>query len=105
MWKELNHIDQLDQIQHDSNESAQVIIKHSTRCIISSTVKKNLESAFSDKGFYILDLLAHRDISNEIATRFGVMHESPQLIVLKEGDVVYHASHHGIDNDAVSAAL
>jgi len=46
---------------------------------------------------YFLDLLAHRDISNEIAARFNVFHQSPQLLLIKEGKSVYDVSHSDID--------
>ena len=46
---------------------------------------------------YFLDLIAHRDVSNEIARRFNVYHESPQLILIKNGKAVYDASHSSID--------
>ena len=61
---------------------------------------KQFENEFnsSDKVTpYFLDLIAHRDISNEIANRFGVTHQSPQLILIKEGKAVYNVSHSDID--------
>lgn len=99
-WTDLTHLDQLDMIINESWEMPVLIFKHSTRCVISRTVLKNFEKEFhlGDKiKPYFLDLLEFRPISNEIATVFNVTHQSPQLIVVKNGKAVYNASHDGID--------
>jgi bacillithiol system protein YtxJ len=49
-----------------------------------------------DFDLYFLDLLSHREVSNEVAYKFQVLHESPQLIIVKNGVTVAHASHGGI---------
>lgn len=100
-WHELGEMDQLDKIVEESKTKPVAIFKHSTRCGISRGVLKIFERNYSLKEdqikLYFLDLLAHRDISNEIAARFKVHHESPQLIIVKDGEVVYHDSHHSIE--------
>ncbi len=98
-WYELNDVAQLDEIVKVSNEQPVAIFKHSTRCSISRMALKQFESEFSAQGVkpYFLDLLSFRDVSNEIATRFGVLHQSPQLILIKNGKVVLDASHSDID--------
>lgn len=77
------------------------IFKHSTRCSLSSMVKSRLERGWdikdNDIEMYYLDLLAHRNISNKIASIYNVEHQSPQLIVLNQGKVLYHKSHGDID--------
>ena len=97
-WIALNSIEQLDEIEQKSNSKYQAIFKHSTRCGISSGVLRQFERQ-EDTGevdFYLLDLLSFRPISEEITSKFGVMHQSPQLIVLKDGAVVAHGSHYDI---------
>ena len=99
-WNELTDLGQLNEIISASNEKPVAIFKHSTRCSVSRMALKQFENEFnsSDKVTpYFLDLIAHRDISNEIATRFGVYHQSPQLILIKEGKAVYNVSHSDID--------
>jgi bacillithiol system protein YtxJ len=99
-WNELTDLGQLNEIIAGSNEKPVAIFKHSTRCSVSRMALKQFENEFnsSDKVTpYFLDLIAHRDISNEIATRFGVTHQSPQLILIKEGKAVYNVSHSDID--------
>lgn len=100
-WKELNEVNQLNKIEEESNQNPALIFKHSTRCGISRMALNRFEKNFdvdTDKiDIYFLDLLAHRDISNEIANRFKIYHESPQMIVIKEGKAIYHASHSQID--------
>jgi len=99
-WVELSDISQLNEISSSSEEKPVVIFKHSTRCSISRMVLKQLENEYDYKDDevtpYFLDLLSHRDISNEIANRFGVMHQSPQMIVIKGGKAIYDNSHDGI---------
>jgi bacillithiol system protein YtxJ len=99
-WRELTDLGQLNEIINESAEKPVVIFKHSTRCSISRMALGQFEQEFDleDKVIpYYLDLLAHRDISNEIANRFGVYHQSPQLIVIQEGKAVYDRSHESID--------
>jgi bacillithiol system protein YtxJ len=98
-WRELNDLGQLNEIINESTEQPVAIFKHSTRCSISRFALKQFESEFDleDKVIpYYLDLLNHRDISNEIASRFGVFHQSPQLILIQDGKAVYDTSHDGI---------
>jgi len=100
-WIELNSMAQLDEMEERSEERTVAILKHSTTCGISRMVLKMFESDYDlDENepidLYFLDLRAHRDISNAIAEKFRVRHESPQLIVLKNREVVHHSSHQGI---------
>ncbi|MCK7591222.1 bacillithiol system redox-active protein YtxJ [Subsaxibacter sp. CAU 1640] len=101
-WIDLNDIAQLDKIVEQSKTRPQLIFKHSTRCGISRMVishfKKDYKLSEDEADLYYLDLLSHRDISNTIAEQFKVIHESPQLIVIKSGEVVTHASHGSIND-------
>ena len=45
---------------------------------------------------YLLDLLNHRDLSNEIASRYNIVHESPQIVVIRNGKAVFNESHDSI---------
>lgn len=99
-WIELTDLGQLNEISTLSNEKPVAIFKHSTRCSVSRMALKQFENEFhsSDKvTLYFLDLIAHRDISNEISNRFGVTHQSPQLILVKDGKAIYDVSHSAID--------
>ena len=99
-WNPLTDLGQLNEIMDLSNEKAVLIFKHSTRCSISRFAFKQFENEFDleDKITpYFLDLLNHRDISNEIAVRFDVEHQSPQLILIKNGKAIFAASHSDID--------
>jgi bacillithiol system protein YtxJ len=98
-WIALTDLNQLNEIIDLSNEKAVLIFKHSTRCSISRFALKQFENEFDleDKITpYFLDLLNQRDISNEIAVQFGVEHQSPQLILIKNRKVIYDASHSDI---------
>lgn len=98
-WNELTSIDQLELIVTQSETQPVLIFKHSTRCSISRFALKQFEFEFDLQEAilpYYLDLLNYRDVSNEIANRFNVHHQSPQVIVLKNREVIYHESHEGI---------
>lgn len=99
-WKNLTEVPQLDEIEKLSKGKTQVIFKHSTRCGISSMVMNQFVDAFdvnSNLDLYYLDLLNYREVSNETGYKFQVMHQSPQLLVIKNGVVVAHASHGAIN--------
>ncbi|MBX2952071.1 MAG: bacillithiol system redox-active protein YtxJ [Leadbetterella sp.] len=111
IWQELTDIAQLDTLTEESREVPVGIFKHSTRCSISATALDRLERRWPKAEgtealkMYYLDLIAHRDISNAIAEKYGVQHESPQFILLKGGTAVYHESHYGISlEDILSQA-
>jgi bacillithiol system protein YtxJ len=108
-WKRLESEEQLDELVGRSNEKPIALFKHSTRCGVSSFVKNGLESKWdieeNDLEMWYLDLLRYRNISNKIASDLGIYHESPQLILLKNGKVVYHDSHNSISVDQIKQAL
>ena len=97
-WIPLTELAQLDLIKKQSFDSPQVIFKHSTRCSISSMALNRLERETppTNTDFYFLDLIKYRAISNEIAEQFNVYHESPQILIIKNGECVYDESHQGI---------
>ncbi len=99
-WYPLRTIDQLDEIEEESKTKPVAIFKHSTRCGISRMVLRQFEQNYSvdpdNMKLYFLDLLSNRQVSDEVGYRFQVMHQSPQLLVIKDGTAVAHASHHGI---------
>ncbi|MEE3998910.1 bacillithiol system redox-active protein YtxJ [Tenacibaculum sp. FZY0031] len=99
-WIPLTSLEQLEELKKISNKEPVAIFKHSTRCGISSMVIKRFVNSFDEelKDFkvYYLDLLSYRDISNEIGYTFQVLHQSPQLLVVKNGEVISHASHYDI---------
>src|SRR5215831_17883148 len=95
-WKPITDISQIEDILKNSTEIPVLIFKHSTRCGISRMVLKEFEQTFDlhDKVVsYYLDLLTYREISNQIADIFGITHQSPQILVIKNGVCVYDASH------------
>ena len=94
-WIPLDNIEQLQEIK--ASEGYSVLFKHSTRCSISLMAKKKFEFEWDalpeDTALYFLDLLNHRQISNSIAEMFDVHHESPQLLLIKNGECIYESSH------------
>ncbi|MFK8008296.1 MAG: bacillithiol system redox-active protein YtxJ [Saprospiraceae bacterium] len=108
-WIPIESVDQVNQIVERSKEIPCIIFKHSTRCSISSMAKFRLEGDWdiSEKQIeaYFLDLIAHRDISNYISEELSVYHESPQIILIKDGEVVYDESHLDITVDELKECL
>jgi bacillithiol system protein YtxJ len=101
-WIPLTHQQELDELMANSHSRTQVIFKHSTRCGISRMVIKEFETRNSELSeqidFFYLDLLNYRSISNDIADRLEVLHQSPQLIVIRNRQVVAHESHGAINS-------
>ena len=100
-WKLLTTEEQLPKIETLSNTKTQLIFKHSTRCGISRMVLNQFTEVYDldlDIDLYYLDILSCRDVSNEVGYKFQVMHQSPQLLIIKNGVVVAHASHGAIND-------
>ena len=102
-WKIITNENQLEEIREKSAERPQIIFKHSTRCSISSVAKSRLERSSDPEGmdFYYLDLIRYRSISNKISELFDVHHESPQILLIKNGECIYDESHLSISIDEV----
>lgn len=100
-WQALTDTSQLSEIEQRSKTKTQIIFKHSTRCGISSMVMNQFVSAYdldANLDLYYLDLLSYREVSNEVGYKFQVMHQSPQLLIIKNGKTVAHASHGAIND-------
>lgn len=99
-WIPLTEMEQLKSIS--KSEKTVGIFKHSTRCGTSMMVKRQFESDFElnaeEIDLYYLDLIAHRDISNELASKFNVIHQSPQLLIIKKGQLVVDKSHSSVNS-------
>lgn len=98
-WIEINARDNVDQLLENSCSSHQLIFKHSTRCSISSMALRRAEDnlPIQNLSANYLDLIAFRDVSNYIAELTSVTHQSPQVILIRNKEVIYHASHGSID--------
>ncbi|ARN77300.1 cytosolic protein [Nonlabens spongiae] len=100
-WEHLDSIDQLDNLIKNSKLKPKVIFKHSTRCGISrmalNQFENNYTSGMDQAVYYLLDLIANRDVSNAVAEKLSVQHQSPQVIVIDNEQVIHTESHHGID--------
>ncbi|HEY0271574.1 MAG TPA: bacillithiol system redox-active protein YtxJ [Chitinophaga sp.] len=103
-WQPLTTEEQLVTINGLSRHQPVAIFKHSTRCSISGMIKMRLERAAvpADVAFFYLDLIRYRNVSNRIAMDYGVEHESPQLLLIRDGQCIYHESHSGISMDEVA---
>jgi bacillithiol system protein YtxJ len=100
-WKEITSVEEFNEMLNAPTDKAKLFFKHSTRCSISSMALKGFEREWNvssdDFELYFIDLIAHRDISNAIAAESHVEHQSPQVVVWRNGEVIYNASHHHID--------
>lgn len=104
-WIPLSEESQLDDILTSSSQKPCLIFKHSTRCSISSMALSRLERSWpaeSTIATYFLDLIAFRSVSNAVAEKFGVHHESPQAILVHNGKATYNASHNMISAQEIT---
>lgn len=100
-WEKIEKLAQIEELKTLSKEKPVLIFKHSTRCSISSMALDRLSRNWKDSDSeiikpYYLDLISYRQVSDEIANEFGVMHQSPQVILIKDGRATYDNSHMGI---------
>jgi bacillithiol system protein YtxJ len=105
-WQDLTNDQQLETIKEDSHKAPVLIFKHSTRCSTSAMVLDRLERKWKDSDMapvtaYFLDLLQYRPVSDKIQSTFYVQHESPQVLLIKDGRCIYHASHIDISYDEI----
>ncbi|MET6990379.1 bacillithiol system redox-active protein YtxJ [Sediminicola arcticus] len=108
-WIALVSLSQLEEIETKSANRVQVIFKHSTTCGISRMVMNMFKSSYNYSenqiDLYYLDLLSFREVSNGVAEKFKVMHQSPQLLVIRNGSVVAHDSHGSINEISLEKYL
>jgi bacillithiol system protein YtxJ len=101
-WKPITSSEDLEKIRNESGKKPVVVFKNSNRCSISyaalSDFERDLESSAPlEAYFYMLDVVAHRPVSMEAAEFFEVAHQSPQVLLIKNGKCIYHNSHFGIN--------
>lgn len=97
---ELTRVEEIDQILRESHERPVFIFKHSTTCPISDRALNEYQEFIRTHAgiaaFTLVIIRDHRDVSNAIAEKTGVKHESPQAILLAEGKAVWDDSHYEI---------
>ena len=108
-WNVLEKPDQLSRLKESSFQRPVILIKHGVRGGVSAMAKHHLETNWpllsGELEFYFLDLIRYRSISDQIAEEFNVRHQSPQVIVLRDGQVIYHTSHHLINAEVLRKTL
>jgi len=106
-WIPLENTDELEALLTRSNHRPQVIFKHSTRCSVSSMIKNRLErsEAPPEIDFHYLNLIRFRALSNEIATKFDVHHESPQVLLIENGECIYAEDHSAIHMEEIKEQI
>jgi bacillithiol system protein YtxJ len=108
-WNPITTEQDVHNIIEKSNNKPQIIFKDSVTCGISAYAKERLVSGndvlIAKADFNYLDLLSYRSVSNFIAEELSVIHQSPQIIVLKNGEVVYRVSHHSIQTEDIAKYL
>lgn len=108
-WNIITTEDDVDDIMMASNDSAQVLFKHSTRCGTSFMSRKSLET-FPDPesiqaDFHMIDVIKNRSVSLYIAEKLQIRHESPQLFIIKDGSVIWNGSHHEVQVEILEKYL
>jgi bacillithiol system protein YtxJ len=106
VWNELKTENELFEWKESSKKTPILLFKHSTRCSISAAAKGRIERKWDDKNPMnpkpvYLDLIAYREVSNKIASEFKIEHQSPQVLLIKDGVCTYHSSHYDIDYNEI----
>lgn len=109
MWNSITDPSQVDNIIEESENRVQLIYKHSHRCSVCFVAKGNLERASGNiqnhADMHFLNVVHNRESSDHLATELDVRHESPQVILVDDGEVIWHASHGSIDGDKIMEVL
>jgi bacillithiol system protein YtxJ len=110
IWSELTEASQIEELVKQSYQHPILIFKHSTSCSISRTTLDRLERNWNEADMsemkpYFLDLLEFRNISNNVADLFAVQHESPQVLLIKNGKSIYDRSHFEIEYKGLKVEL
>jgi bacillithiol system protein YtxJ len=107
-WIALTTEEQLKNALVEADTETVLFFKHSTRCSISSMAYDRFEQDWNLENkcrLYYLDLIAFRTISNLMADLTHVVHQSPQVIVLRNNELIYTATHNGISAGAIEELL
>ncbi|RNC85950.1 MAG: bacillithiol system redox-active protein YtxJ [Balneola sp.] len=108
-WNYLTATEQVEDVFKDSNSAPQIILKHSNSCGTSYFAKKNVESISEEerKGapIHLIDVIRSRPISIYLGDKVSIRHESPQVFVIKNGEVIWSASHGGVNTRNILQAL
>ena len=109
-WLPLTDPAQIEAALAGSQGRTIAFFKHSTRCSISKMALMFLEEDWDAQSplvaeWYFVDILAHRPVSNQLAERLQETHESPQLLLVRDGECIYEASHNEIKADRIEAFL
>ncbi len=106
-WNKLSEIEQLEEINKASFDTPVMIFKHSTRCSISLSALNRVERNWNNEQDdikvkpYYLDLIVYRNVSNEIAKKWNIEHQSPQVLIIKKGACIYTETHMGINYEEI----
>lgn len=104
----MNDVTTSDELDHAMRAPLTLLFKHSPRCAISLDALEEMLAhlgARKDGLLAVLDVVRHPALSLDLATRTGIRHESPQAILVKDGRILWHASHHGITPAALEREL
>ena len=107
-WSNITSVEMLEEVYSNSENKPNLFFKHSTRCSISSMALNGFERNWNKESacnLYFIDLIAHRDVSNKLAELSGITHQSPQAIVVLADQIIYSASHSGIDANEIESRI
>jgi len=109
MWNKISGVEDIKSILQESEEKPQLIYKHSHRCSVCFLAKEELENVaekISDiADIYMINVVLQRDVSNAIASELNIRHESPQVLILKDGEVSWCGSHWQIKGNKILSNL
>jgi bacillithiol system protein YtxJ len=105
----LERLEQLDRLIIESQAQPVLLFKHSYTCGVSAEALDELITHLNednpDVRYAMVTVQTHRDISNAVSAKFGVRHETPQALLVRDGRVVWSASHFRVNAEELNKAL
>jgi bacillithiol system protein YtxJ len=111
---QLQHIEQLDRLLSESHTRPLLLFKHSFSCGVSAEALDELidhlnadivAAGVPDPRYAIVTVQTHRDVSNAVSSKLGIRHETPQALLIRDGRVIWSASHFRVTAEAMKKAL
>ncbi|MCG7343429.1 bacillithiol system redox-active protein YtxJ [Sporosarcina sp. ACRSL] len=103
--KEIHSMEEWESVRNESKTEPVFLMKHSSTCPISAAGYQEFNKLETDYQKYYLVVQNSRPLSSAVESDLGIRHESPQLFLLKDGEAVWHTSHHNINQSNIKSAV
>lgn len=110
LWNEITTLEEWENIRERSAIKPVLLLKHSTRCPVSSNALHEFEQyaakhADAQIEYTLVKVIESRPVSNQIAEDLGIQHASPQIFLIKGGASYWNASHWSVTEEHIAAVV